>query len=42
MKCRDCGNDAVVVDTEYDEGYCRPHFDEQQASSEPIRDWVGL
>jgi hypothetical protein len=36
MKCIHCNKDAYAVDTEYDEGYCKKHFDQQQASVEPI------
>lgn len=36
MQCINCDDEAYAVDTEYDEGYCRLHFNQQQASSEPI------
>lgn len=34
-----CG-ETYAVDREYGEGYCRRLFDEQQASNEPITDYV--
>lgn len=38
--CRDCDKPALIIDTDYDEGYCVPHFEAQQASSEPVENWV--
>lgn len=35
-KCIHCDDPAYAVDTEYDEGYCKKHFEAQQRSSEPI------
>lgn len=34
--CRDCADPAIVIDLDYDEGYCGCHFKRQQRSSEPV------
>lgn len=36
LPCINCESAAVAIDTEYDEGYCQQHFNQQQRSSEPI------
>jgi hypothetical protein len=38
-KCIYCGKPAYAIDLEYDEGYCKSHFDQQQRSSEPVENY---
>jgi hypothetical protein len=35
-KCIHCGEPAVGVDMDYNEAYCQKHYDEQEATNEPI------
>lgn len=36
LTCINCDQPAYAIDTEYDEAYCKRHFEQQQRSSEPI------
>lgn len=36
MKCWNCGEQAIAVDLDYDEGYCARHWQVQQSSNEPV------